>query len=121
MSDADHTNDVDAPCAKKLKISQDNGNGVSENQIELKDFIPEQILNNNSSRKTVSIRGKFKGKSGVALILLEKNAFKEDDLNNSGYFSADTQLKNFFQNDIYGNYECFPKTSLNGQSPSIYT
>lgn len=115
MSDADYKNDVDAPCAKKLKISQQNENGVSDNQLELKDFLPEKILNNNTNRKTVCIQGTFKGKSGVALILFEKNAFKEEDLNDKGYFSADTELQTFFQNDIYGNYECFPRPTLNGE------
>ncbi|XP_063835412.1 m7GpppX diphosphatase isoform X2 [Ostrinia nubilalis] len=119
MSDADHQNDVDAPCAKKIKISQLNDNGVSENNLELKEFIPEKILNNNTNRKTVTIQGKFKGKSGVALVLFEKNAFKEEDLNDTGYFSADTELKTFFQNDIYGNYECFPLPALNGVKTTV--
>ncbi|KAL0859801.1 hypothetical protein ABMA27_010145 [Loxostege sticticalis] len=119
MSDADYKNDVDAPCAKKLKISQQNENGVSDNQLELKDFLPEKILNNNTNRKTVCIKGTFKGKSGVALILFEKNAFKEEDLNDKGYFSADTELQTFFQNDIYGNYECFPRPTLNGVKTTV--
>lgn len=115
MSDADLQNDVDAPRAKKIKISHQNDNGVSDNQLELKDFIPEKILNNNTNRKTVCIQGKFRGKSGVALILLEKNVFKEDELTDKGYFSSDTELETFFQNDIYGNFVCFPRPSLNGE------
>ncbi|CAG9790002.1 unnamed protein product [Diatraea saccharalis] len=120
MSDADLSNDVDAPCPKKLKVSQDKENGVNDNQLQLKDFIPEKTLNNNTSRKTVCIQGKFKDKSGVALILLEKNAFKEEHLNNgSGYFTEHTELLTYFQNDIYGNYECFPQSSLNGVKTTI--
>ncbi|KAL4707522.1 hypothetical protein ACJJTC_000274 [Scirpophaga incertulas] len=119
MSDANIKSDIDAPCTKKLKLSHDFKNVVNEKGINLKDFIPEKILNNNSSRKTVCIQGKFNGKNGVALILLEKNAFKQEDLNESGYFSKETKLITYFQNDIYGNYECYPKPSLNGVKTSI--
>ncbi|XP_049882294.1 m7GpppX diphosphatase [Pectinophora gossypiella] len=120
MSDVDHQNDVlEPPCSKKSKIVEQNENGVSENNLELQDFIPEKILNNNTNRKTVCVQGKFKEKSGVGLILFEKNAFKEEELNNTGYFSEDSELRTFFQNDIYGNYECFPKPSLNGVKTTI--
>ncbi|RVE49925.1 hypothetical protein evm_005393 [Chilo suppressalis] len=121
MSDADLENDVSAPCRKKIKISQDSENGVSNDQLKLKDFIPEKTLNNNTSKKIVCIQGKFKDKSGVALILFEKNAFKDEDLNksNGGYFTQDTKLVTYFQNDIYGNYECYPPSSLNGVKTTI--
>ncbi|KAJ2943070.1 hypothetical protein O0L34_g18761 [Tuta absoluta] len=120
MSDVACKDDVlDPPCSKKIKIDKENGNGVTEASFELKDFIPEKILNNNTNRKTVCVLGKFKDKSGVGLILLEKNAFKEEELDNSGYFSVDCELRTFFQNDIYGNFECFPKPSLNGVKTTI--
>lgn len=115
MSDGDLKNDIDAPCAKKLKNSEQNDNSVSENQFKLKDFIPEKILQNNTLRKTICVQGKIRGKTGVALILFEKNAFKEEDLNDTGYFSSDTELETFFHNDIYGNYVCFPRPSINSE------
>lgn len=116
MSDSNSQNDDNLePKSKKLKIDNENENGVSETHLELKDFELEKVLNNSTFRKTVCVLGKFKDKSGVALIHLEKNAFKEEDLDNKGYFSEDTELKTFFQNDIYGNYECFPRTSINGE------
>lgn len=103
------------PESKKIKIDHDNGNSVADTQLKLKDFILEKILNNRTNRKSVCVLGKFKDKSGVALVHLEKNAFKEEDLDSIGYFSADTELKTFFQNDIYGNYECFPPSTVNGE------
>lgn len=115
MSDSKNRKSESEPSSKKVKIDHVNDNGVHDNQLELKDFELEKILNNNSNRKTVCVQGKFKDKSGVALIVLEKNAFTEGDLDNQGYFSADTELKTFFQNDIYGNYECYPRPSLNGK------
>ncbi|PZC72801.1 hypothetical protein B5X24_HaOG210564 [Helicoverpa armigera] len=119
MSDSNIQKSDSEPSSKKIKIDHENDNGVNENKLELKDFETEKILNNNTFRKTVCVQGKFKDKSGVALLVLEKNAFKEEDLNNDGYFSVDTELKTFFQNDIYGNYECFPRSSLNGIKTSI--
>lgn len=116
MSDGNReADDSDSPNCKKKKIDNENENGVSENQLELKDFIVENILNNNTNRKTVCLQGRFKNKSGVALVILEKNAFKEEELDESGYFSVDTELRTFFQNDIYGNFECFPRSAINGK------
>lgn len=116
MSDADRqSDDIGARNSKKIKIDHENENGVNDNNLELKHFIPEKVLRNNTNTKTVCIQGKFRDKSGVAIIVLEKNAFKEEELNNSGYFSSETVLKTYFQNDIYGNYACFPKSSINGE------
>lgn len=115
MSDSKNQKSDSEPTSKKIKIDHVNDNGVNDNQLELKDFELEKILNNNTVRKTVCVQGKFKDKSGVALIVLEKNAFTEEVLDNEGYFSVDTELKTFFQNDIYGNYECFPRPALNGE------
>nr|XP_026484066.1 m7GpppX diphosphatase [Vanessa tameamea] len=120
MSDGNCQSDVnEPPCAKKIKIDEKNDNGVAEPVLELKEFIPSKILNNNTNRKTVCVQGNFKDKSGVALVILEKNAFKEDELDSKGYFSVESDLKTFFQNDIYGNFECFPKSSINGVKTTI--
>lgn len=116
MSDNCQENDVSPPVCKKIKFTNENESTVNEHQVELKDFVVEKILNNNTNRKTVCVVGKFKNKSGVALISFEKNAFKEEELSESedGYFSSETNLRTFFQNDIYGNFECFPRQALNG-------
>ncbi|XP_026764908.2 m7GpppX diphosphatase [Galleria mellonella] len=120
MSDADRLNDdVTAPSCKKIKFDHQTENGVSDVKIQLKDFIPEKILRNNTNTKTVCVQGKFISKSGVAIVILEKNVFKEEDLNDKGYFSPETVLETYFQNDIYGNYACFPKSSINGVKATI--
>ncbi|CAG9572641.1 unnamed protein product [Danaus chrysippus] len=110
---------IEPPCAKKIKKDEQNDNSVTETDLKLKDFIPSKILNNNTNRKTVCVLGNFRNKSGVALIILEKNAFKEDHLDSKGYFSEDCELATFFQNDIYGNFECFPKPEINGVKTTI--
>ncbi|XP_063390197.1 m7GpppX diphosphatase [Cydia fagiglandana] len=120
MSDGNCQNDVlEPPSAKKIKFNNENDVNVNGNNLELKDFVVEKILNNNTNRKTVCVQGKFKDKSGVAIVILEKNAFKEEELDNDGYFSVDSQLRTFFENDIYGNFECYPKASLNGVKTTI--
>ncbi|XP_037875702.1 m7GpppX diphosphatase [Bombyx mori] len=119
MSDGCLKDDVSEQRCKRLKIDNENGNNLNDNQLELKDFVLEKILNNNTNRKTACVVGKFKDKSGVALILFEKNAFKENDLSEEGYFSKETQLKTFFENDIYGNFECFPPSTINGVKTTI--
>lgn len=116
MSDGKcQSDDIEPPCAKKIKKDDQNENGVKETQLLLKDFVPSKILNNNTNRKIVCVLGNFKDKSGDALVILEKNAFKEEELNEKGYFSEDSELRTFFQNDIYGNYVCFPNSSINGE------
>ncbi|OWR48072.1 putative histidine triad protein member [Danaus plexippus plexippus] len=110
---------IEPPCAKKIKKDEQNDNSVTETDLKLKDFIPSKILNNNTNRKSVCVLGNFRNKSGVALIILEKNAFKEDHLDSKGYFSEDCELATFFQNDIYGNFECFPKPEINGVKTTI--
>ncbi|XP_045781240.1 m7GpppX diphosphatase [Maniola jurtina] len=120
MSDGSCQSDViEPPCAKKLKKDEQNENGVKESQLELKHFIPSKILNNNTNRKIVCVLGNFKDKSGVALVILEKNAFKEEELTEKGYFSEDSEFRTFFQNDIYGNYVCFPSSSINGVKTTV--
>ncbi|XP_050680229.1 m7GpppX diphosphatase [Leptidea sinapis] len=120
MSDGAIQNEVsDSPCAKKIKIDGISENGVQNKVVDLKDFIPNKILNNNTNRKTVSVLGNFKDKNCVGIVILEKNAFKEEELNSDGYFCEDTKLNTFFQNDIYGNFECFPKTSLTGVKTTV--
>lgn len=122
MSDPGTENNVlGPPCSKKIKVEEQNENSVSNTQLELRDFVPLKVLNNNTNRKTVCIQGTFNDKSGVALVLLEKNAFKEEELNDTGYFTVDTKLRTFFQNDIYGNFECYPRSEINGEFLQSFT
>lgn len=110
---------MDTPPSKKLKVEHknicaDEENIVLENLNNLSTFKLDKIFNNNTSRKTVCLKGKFQGKAGDALILLEKTAFAEDVLaSDSGYFSGKSRLEKVFQNDIYGNYQYFPEIQLN--------
>lgn len=109
--------EVDCSAAKKQKL-EDNSekckDGVHESLIDLSTFKLEKILHNNTNRKTVCLKGKFDSKNGDALILLEKTAFAEENLKeDSDYFTKNSSLEKVFHNDIYGNYNYFPKINLN--------
>ncbi|GBP26835.1 m7GpppX diphosphatase [Eumeta japonica] len=120
MSDGQCQSDVcEPPSTKKIKINNQNEDHSNDIHIKLKDFVPEKILSNNTNRKTVCVLGKFESRPGVVLVILEKNAFKEDELNKDGYFSVENEVKTLFENDIYGNFECFPKSSINGVKTTV--
>lgn len=102
----------------------------TEKHYNLSKFKTEKILQNNSTRKSACVVGRFDNDddddsaNNRALIILEKTAFTSSDLNiassdvdnviqNSSYFSCATKLKTDFINDIYGNFQCFPKPELN--------
>ena len=105
---------------------------------DLSKFKINTILNNNSNRKTVCVLGHFttldasedaNDAKRQAIVILEKKAFTEQDLNqnrktvdeiestdeNRGYFSGRTKLKTEFVNDIYGNFECYPCPDINSK------
>lgn len=100
---------------------------------DLSKFKTEKILQNNCTRKSACILGRFididsnDDNNNRALIILEKNAFTPqiigvnddddhtDDKNDSdfSFFSVLSKLKTDFINDIYGNFQCFPNPDIN--------
>ncbi|CAH0547523.1 unnamed protein product [Brassicogethes aeneus] len=107
--------------AKKRKLDESNEKpSVHEKLNDLTDFKLEKIINNNTVRKSVCLKGTFESQEGDVLILLEKTAFAEDSLlNNSEYFTEKCPLEKVFHNDIYGDYKYFPKVELNGIKTTI--
>lgn len=85
------------------------------NQLsDLSTFKFEKVLSNNTNRKVVCLQGSFESADGVGIVVLEKSAFEEGDFTeDSEYFDEESSLKKLFHNDIYGNYEYFPKVELN--------
>lgn len=104
---------------KKLKIennTSENDDSVHDKLADLSTFKTDTILSNNTNAKRVCLKGSFTGKNGVALVILEKTAFAENDLtNDSKYFADDCFLRKEFSNDIYGNYQFYPNVELNGK------
>lgn len=115
---------------------------------DLSTFRLERILNNNTKSKTISLLGTFPSgeqrpeqqshetiANDRAIVVLEKSAFTDDDVNtchddrsddnviDNGlqrrYFSVDTELKQEFINDIYGNFLCYPRPAINSNLSSF--
>lgn len=101
--------------AKKLKVDDCVKEYVHDDIKDLSEFKLDKIINNNTNRKSVCLKGTFASKTGDALVLLEKTAFAEESLlKDNSYFSKDCSLEKIFHNDIYGDYRYFPKVELNG-------
>ncbi|XP_019874062.2 m7GpppX diphosphatase [Aethina tumida] len=106
--------------AKKLKVDDCVKEYVHDDIKDLSEFKLDKIINNNTNRKSVCLKGTFASKTGDALVLLEKTAFAEESLlKDNSYFSKDCSLEKIFHNDIYGDYRYFPKVELNGIKATI--
>lgn len=84
----------------------------------LSTFTPNRILNSNSNRKTVTVLGRFNQSPVDAILLLEKQAFTEENVSetsnsDSSFFTASTELEKQFINDVYGSYEATPASNIN--------
>lgn len=101
------------PSAKKCKLSSEEVS-IHEYLKDFHDLQEIEIVNNNTSRKTICIKGKFSNKDDICLILLEKTPFDKTDVLNENYFDGDSYLKKEFSNDIYGSYKYYPKSEFNG-------
>lgn len=102
---------------------------MAEKIYDLSTFQLERILSNNSKAKTICVLGTFPSKKSAeiteqAIVVLEKTVFTDNDVNTLAandvtdgtqrrYFSVDTQIKQDFINDIYGNFQCFPIPAIN--------
>lgn len=92
-----------------------NSENIHDDLNNLSTLAEIEVINNNTNRKTVCLKGKFSGKDGIGLVILEKTAFTNSNLTSDKYFVPDCYLNKVFSNDIYGNYSFFPKTELNGE------
>ncbi|XP_044270017.1 zinc finger protein 271-like [Tribolium madens] len=114
---------IDCSPSKKPKLDENSEkckDGIHETLADLSTFQLEKVLHNNTNRKTVCLKGKFASKNGDALVLLEKTAFAEENLKeDSDYFTKYSSLEKVFHNDIYGNYNYFPKINLNSIKATI--
>lgn len=116
-----------ANLAEKESNSQEEGS-VHNHLSDLSTFKFEKVLSNNTNRKVVCLQGSFEASDGVGIVVFEKTAFEEGEFKeDSEYFNENSLLKKQFHNDIYGNYEYFPKIELNckfktflGKSRNMY-
>lgn len=80
---------------------------------DLSKFIFKRVLSDSSHRKSICVEGEFADKEGSTVLLLEKQAFTEENVKH--LCSEESTLKKTFVNDVYGSYEILPKTDLNGK------
>ncbi|XP_067647807.1 m7GpppX diphosphatase [Eurosta solidaginis] len=103
---------------------------VSMPNYQLSTFKLARILQNNTLRKTIALVGTFPNisETDAAVVLLEKQAFKESDvqtaseLNTDGpprIFSDSLQVHTEFINNIYGSFQCIPSSKLNGIKTTV--
>lgn len=111
---------------------------MAEIAYDLSKFRLERILNNNSKSKTICVLGTFPSQQSAdttepAIVVLEKTAFTEIDVRTHSdddddglntiqprFFSLETQLKQEFINDIYGNFQCFPIPAINSNFHHLF-
>lgn len=112
---------------------------MSTKSYDLSTFQLDRILSNNSKSKTICVLGTFPSQQSAdstepAIVVFEKTAFTEDDVNTlhdkhdddelntkpRRYFSLETQLKQEFINDIYGNFQCFPIPAINSNCHHLF-
>lgn len=120
MATKDAVNDEVVVPNKKPKLSENPADSIHDELKDLSDFKLKSVLHNNTTRKTVCLRGSFESKAGEAIVLLEKTAFAGENLTeNSEYFTKRSLLEKVFQNDAYGDYKYFPVPELNSIKTTV--
>ncbi|XP_012260651.2 m7GpppX diphosphatase [Athalia rosae] len=119
------TNTIDKElCVNPKKFKSENEdskrieNTVHQNLKDLSKFKLKRVINNNAQKKLLCVEGTFTGYDGSALVLLEKKAFVEDNLDEH-LFNDSSILSKEFENDLYGNYNCFPLVKYNSIKTTI--
>lgn len=98
---------------KKCKIeSEDNAMGIHKSLKDLSKFRLKRVLSNHAGKKLLCMEGTFSGYDGAAVLLMEKKPFVEDNLREN-FFNEGSTLSKEFENDLYGNYSCFPPVEYN--------
>nr|CAD7392986.1 unnamed protein product [Timema cristinae] len=108
------------PPIKRAKVEENGSNCEESIHAFIKNFAgfeTTRILSESSQRKTICIEGSFEGNTSPAIVILEKKPFSGQNLKN--ILNIESILSKDFINDIYGNYECFPKLEYNGIKTTI--
>uniref|UniRef100_W8B4G5 m7GpppX diphosphatase n=1 Tax=Ceratitis capitata TaxID=7213 RepID=W8B4G5_CERCA len=103
---------------------------VTKASYDLSKFKLTRILQNNTLRKTIALLGTFPDVSDndLAVLLLEKQAFKEQDVQTAhdntletvpSIFSDALQVCTEFINNIYGSFKCVPSAELNSIKTTV--
>lgn len=107
---------------EESKLPDSEIESIPENTEEiiqlLKDvskFTVKKILKNNTTQKLICIEGSLTDREGIALIILEKKVFpNEEAVLGEGFFNDQTTATELYRNDIYTKYDFFPEIKHNG-------
>lgn len=112
---------LECPEEPRYDVPDEKKDSVYENINDLSTFKVGEILNNNTRGKTVCLQGSFHNSTENSLVILEKTAFDVKNLiQESEFFTKDSYLTKVFHNDVYGNFELFPKVELNCKLSAMY-
>lgn len=110
----DKSDEVDE--SNKDVTDDKNDDGVSS-EPDLSTFTVEKVLQSNSARKFICLEGKLAGSLEPAVVLLEQKSLPtEEQALQKAFFDKETVYQKTFTNDIYRNYNCFPR----GEYSSMY-
>lgn len=90
-----------------------NSNDQQKDIESFADFTVNEVLKIDTTSKSIFFEGKFKNKSGKAVVIFEKTAFTSSQLPD---ICTRSTLRKDFVNDLYGSYFCFPEAELNCNS-----
>ncbi|KAH8359975.1 hypothetical protein KR093_009847 [Drosophila rubida] len=105
----------------KLNVSSSE---IKSPTYDLKKFRLKRILNNNSKAKSITLLGTFPdlSESDAAIVVFEKNAYRESDVATEekdsesdlkpSYFSSELKVRTDFVNNIYASFQCVPNPEL---------
>ncbi|KAF7998131.1 hypothetical protein HCN44_009529 [Aphidius gifuensis] len=83
-------------------------------------FTVKKILKNNTTQKLICIEGALTDREGIALIILEKKVFpNEEEILGEGFFNEQTTATELYRNDIYTKYDFFPEVKHNALKATL--
>ncbi|ESO88401.1 hypothetical protein LOTGIDRAFT_234493 [Lottia gigantea] len=102
------------PKRQKLTDLPERGNAdgagdEDERGLFFKDFTTTSVLREDTKAKLMTLKGKFNGKDGDAVVLLEKLPFDKETVAN---LMSSSTMHQTLNNDIYSTYEAFPPTNF---------
>jgi len=105
----------------KIPRMTDGGTTVDDESIQsFENFEIKRILKENPENKLFAVEGVFKSETGTestAVVVLEKTHFTSEEV--TQILTDKTKVQRIFQNDVYGNFLCYPPVDLNSVKATI--
>ena len=105
---------------KMPRLMDNNSTPDCESIQSFEGFEIKQILKESPENKLFAVEGVFKQGTDTessAVVVLEKTHFTSEDI--SKILTDKTSIKCIFQNDVYGNFLCYPPVEFNSVKATI--